>query len=431
MIGLIKQKLFRLYSTGALHITMGTFLTKFVAFFGSIFVVRLMSKEDYGLLSYIENIYSYAMLFAGLGLSNALLRYLIVADEYKKKSYFNYIILNSFIRNVIILVVMIIGSIVINFPDKYQGAKIWIPVIAFLLPFQDLVNDDLFTLRAFFKNKLYAYFSFALSTSLVVGRILGVVVGGVGGVIWSRILINFLCGTIAYYFIKKRMFVSEIAAPLLITERRMVNSYSFQYMITNGFWALFMLNDTFLLGHLLNDPVALADYKVAYVLPGNISIIANAIGIFVAPYFTKNEKDELWVRRNYKKVFAANATVVGIVTLLIIVFGKYLVLIMYGEQYLNIVPLMQILCVAAFVNSGLRYTTANLLSAMGEVKANMYISFGGILLQTIADFLFIPKFGAISVAGVNCIVYFMMALSLNIVFYRKFLRRNRKEVIST
>ncbi|WP_286138985.1 oligosaccharide flippase family protein [Faecalibaculum rodentium] len=422
MFDIIKQKISKLYSTGAFHITIGTFITKFVAFFGSVFVVRLLTKDDYGMLSYVENIYSYALIFAALGLSNALLRFLIIAkNEKERKSYFDYIIKNSVIRNVIIMLIMIIVSYLVRFPENYAKAKEWIPVVALLLPFQDLVNDDLFTLRAFFKNKLYAYASFIISTTLIVGRIVGAMLDGVGGVLWSRVIINFICGSLGYCYITKKLFIPEYKDKLNISEVKAVNMYSLQYMITNGFWALFMLNDTFLIGMLLNDPSALADYKVAYVLPGNISIFANAIGIFVAPYFTKNEKDTSWVRRNFRKVFISNALIVGGITLLVIILGEFLISFMYGEQYLNIVPLMQVLLVAAFINSGLRYSTANLLSSMGEVKYNMYVSAGGVILQIIADIIFIPQFGTYAVAIANCVIYLLMAIALYIIFNKRVL----------
>ena len=420
MPALIKDKIRRLYSSGALHITMGTFATKFVAFFGSAFVVRLLSKEDYGLLSYVENIYSYVFLFAGFGLSYALLRYLvIVEDPKKKKSYFHFIIKNSVLRNIIILVLLIFVGRMVRFPDNYSQAKEWIPVIALILPFQDLVNDNLYTLRAYFKNKLYAYLSFFVSATLIFGRIFGAMWGSVGGVLWSRVIINFLVGTIGYYCIKNRMFIKDPVTPLLPSETKSINYYSLQYMITNGLWALFMLNDTFLLGILQNDPVALADYKVAYVLPGNISIFANAVGIFVAPYFTKNEKDVGWVRKNYKNVFIINAAIVGCATLLILLLGRVLITVLFGEQYINVLPLMQILLIAAFINSGLRYTTANILSAMGDAKSNMYVSAGGVLLQIILDIIFIPKFGSVFVPIANCLIYLLMAVCLFVIFYRK------------
>ena len=150
----IKKQLKKIYASGALHIIIGTFSTKFVAFFGSIVVVRILTKEEYGLVSYIENIYNYALIFSGFGLSYAILRYVVLGTNNKeKKQYFDYITFHSFIRNVVIVIILCIISQIPLFPDNYEDIKIWLPVLAFLLPFQDLVNDDLFTFRALFRNK--------------------------------------------------------------------------------------------------------------------------------------------------------------------------------------------------------------------------------------------------------------------------------------
>ena len=93
---------------------------------------------------------------------------------------------------------------------------------------------------------------------------------------------------------------------------------------------------------------------------------------------------------------------------------------MYGEQYLNIVGLMRLLLLAAFLNSGLRYTTANILAAMGEVRYNMIISGVGIFVQIILDFILIPRLGVIAVAISNCIVFFAMSIFLMVIFIHKF-----------
>lgn len=417
----VKERIYKLYSTGALHITMGTFMTKFVAFFGSIVVVRLLSKEEYGLVSYIENIYSYALIFAGFGLSYAILRYLVlVENKREKKQYFNYIINQSVIRNFFILMVLCILSQMPIFPGNYKEAKIWLPVLAILLPFQDLVNDDLFTFRAFFKNKLYACASFFISSALILGRVIGAFFGGIGGVFFSQVIINFIAGTLGYTFIKRKLLIKDRVEKLPKKKRRVVDRYSLQYMITNGLWAIFMLNDTFLLGLLLNSPTQLAEYRVAYVFPGNIAIFATAIGIFVAPHFTKNEDNKEWVKKNYKKVFIITATIVGVVALSIGIFAKPIIMIIYGEEYVNVVGLMRMLLLSSFMNSGLRYTSANILAAMGEVRYNMSVSFIGIILQIILDILLIPQIGTMAAAISNCIVHFLMAFILFVIFVRKY-----------
>lgn len=417
----LKKAIIKLYNTGALHITIGTFANKFVAFFGSIVVVRLLSKSDYGLLSYIENIYSYALVFAGAGLSNGILRYLVIATEdAKKKSFFNYIVKRSMKIDLGLAFALCLTANLVKFPDKYVGVNYLIPVVALLLPFQDLLNELLCTIRSLFKNKLYAYIAFGSSTLLIIGRVIGAFVGGVDGVLWSRVLINAVFAILLLLFIKRSFFPVIAACKLENEECKMVNSYSFQYMITNGFWAIFMLNDAFLLGVLLNDPSALADYKVAYVLPGNISIFATAIGVYVGPHFTKNENNLKWVRNNFKKVFVLSAVTIGTVALIIAFLAHPLISFMYGEQYLNTVLLMRVLLLAAFLNSGLRYTTANLLASMGQIRYNMIVSGFGIIVQILLDVILIPRLGVMAVAISNCFVYFMMAVILFVVFYKKY-----------
>lgn len=421
LIGQIKK----LYKTGALHITLGTFATKFVAFFGSIVVVRLLTKDEYGTLSFVENLYSYALILAGLGLSNGLLRFLVIHEESaRKKSIFNYVIYHSAIRNIVLLILMGMVSQFIPFPDNFAGVRYLCFCIAFLIPFQDLVNDVLYTLRAYFENKIYAYFSFFVAGILIVGRIIGARCYGTLGVVWSRVLINALMGCVGYIYVRKRYFKSSEVVQLTSSEKKELNIYSVQYMLTNGFWAMLSLNDTMLMGLLMNDPVGLADYKVAYVIPGNLAIFATAIGVYVAPYFTKNEKDTVWVKRNFIKIFFVNCMTIGFISMLIGLLARPLILFIYGDQYSNIIGIMRLLLFVSFLNSGVRYPIANILAAMGKIKYNMIVSFVGIFIQIILDFILIPSYGIIGVAVGNGVVYAFMAITLLIFYYKTYIYKH-------
>jgi O-antigen/teichoic acid export membrane protein len=83
---------------------------------------------------------------------------------------------------------------------------------------------------------------------------------------------------------------------------------------------------------------------------------------------------------------------------------------------------MRVLLVAAVLNSGVRYTTANLLAAMGQVKYNMIISGVGIIMQVVLDIFLIPHMGVMAVAISNCLVFIVMSIFLIVVFYRKYYR---------
>ena len=407
----------KLYSSGALHITIGSFLTKFVAFFGSIFVVRLLSKTDYGILQYVENLYSYALVLGGLGLPYAILRHVVKAEEIAKKSFLNYIVSHCFVRDIILCLIILIVNEFIVYPDEFSYSKFLIPILAILLPFHDLVTNGLYALRAMFKNKEYALWAFIISVLLICGRIVGAKFFAVDGVLYSRLFIN-ICFAVGLTAVVLKIYPKSIKKTLSDYEKKDVNKYSFQYMITSGLWVIFMLNDSFLLALLTNNPDVVADYKVAYVLPGNLSLISTAIGIFVGPYFTRNEKNYIWVKKNFILTFLLTLVSVCIMALPIIIFAEPLISFIYGNAYINIVPLMRILLVAALINSGFRYVAANILSAMGKIKSNLIISSIGMFLQIVIDIALIPHYGAMGVAVSNCVVFSIMSLLLFWVVYK-------------
>ncbi len=422
----LRNKAARLYGSGALHITLGTFLTKFVAFFGSIVVVRLLTKSEYGIMGYVDSIVGYASLFAGFGLFYALLRYVVIAEDLKKKyAYFAYVLKKSALRNIIIYAVVIAANFWVPYPDNFSDARFWVPVASLLIPLTDFSNALLHTIRAFFENKLYACASLLISVALISGRVAGAWKWGIGGVFGFRVAITFLFSVGGYVWVKNKFFPNTQKAPLSGQEIREMNLYAIQYMITNGFWALFMMNDTFLIGLLLNDPMALADYKVACFFPGNISLFSTAIGLFVGPYFTKNEKNILWVRQRAKKVFLITLFVIGAVALGVFSLAAPLIRFVYGEQYLNTVGIMRWLLLASFFNSGVRYTFANILAAMGVIKYNMILSALGIVVQVILDIWLIPRLGVTGAAVSNCVVYFFMSITICMIFYNLYFRNNR------
>ena len=415
----IINKIKQLYAKGAFHIIFGTFATKFVAFFGSIFIVRILSKEDYGLVGYVENIYSYAFVIAGLGLSNATLRYLIISDDSRKKLYFDYIVKNSIVCNLIISIIIIIINYLIEYPAGFKETKYLLPILALGLPFQDLVNDGLFSLRALFRNKQYAFLSFIVSVSLIFGRVLGATLNGSRGVIISKVIIEAVFGIMILLFIS-RLFTPSNTGKLSNKDVKEVNSYSIQYMITNGLWMIFTLNDVFILGLFCSEPTVVADYKVAYVLPGNISIIANAIAVFISPYFVKYENKPAWIRQNFKKAYGVNAVILAAVCLALFLLAESLITLLYGQQYTNVVGLMRILIIASYCNAGLRSITANVLAAMGKIKYNMVVSFAGMIAQIVLDIILVQKYQAVGIAVASCIVYFVMAVTLLTMFIKSY-----------
>ena len=106
-----------------------------------------------------------------------------------------------------------------------------------------------------------------------------------------------------------------------------------------------------------------------------------------------------------------------------------LIIFIYGENYLNIITLMRILLVASFFNCGLRYTTANILAAMGQVKYNMFVSLFGMIAQVFINIMIIPLYGVIGLAITSCIVYAGMALVLFYLFIKNIINLKIRKTI--
>ena len=418
----MKEMLKKIWNKGLPHIFAGSFLTKCISFFGSIVLVRALSKSDYGVLSYLENIYGYIWIFAGLGLSNAILRFVVLKDEIEyKRRYFEYAVKTAMLFNVLLILLAALLNTFYPHRTEYQSYSWLFYILLLSLPFQYVTDNVLGHERAMFDNRRYVAFSVTLTFAVIASKILFGKVYGIYGAVFSQAVVYILLAVL-FYASTCRKHYGTVSFPRrgTLENEREVNVYSLQYMITNGLWALFMLNDTFILGRFYGAEM-IAEYRVAYTIPGSVALISSSIGIFVAPYFVRNEQNREWVRDRFKKTYLLSAAFVAAVCGLIALLAQPVVRILYGDQYLTVVPVMRILLLAAFFNCGLRYTTANILAAMGQVKYNMIISAVGMVLQIVINLIIVPRYASMGIAVTSCFVYLFMAASLMIVFYRKYL----------
>ena len=191
-------------------------------------------------------------------------------------------------------------------------------------------------------------------------------------------------------------------------------------MITNGLWTVFSLNGTFFLSMYADSKNTLADLKVASVLPGCLSIISSSIGLFVTPYFIKNEAKKKWIWNNYLKIIGITFIVLLTASIGIIIFENYVITFIYGDQYLTVIPCMNLLLISAIINGSFRYPVANIFAAMGLVKYNIISAIIGISCQILLSYIFVPYLHEIGTAITEISVYLIMALFLNCIFIKKY-----------
>ena len=409
-----------LYEKGLFHILSGSFLTKIVGFLGSVFLVRVLNKQEYGILGYLENMYNYVFVIAGLGLSNAIVRFVILGkDIHEKFSFFRYSVVVGFIWNIILIVLAGIMFLFYPHPEAYKKYVWLLFLLLSVIPFQYLTDNTLSNEQAMFANQRYATLAVFLSATVIISKIITGYFGGIRAVIFAQVIAYLSLGISFIYVTKKQYYSNAEARRLSLVERRQVLNFSIQYMITNSLWSFFMLNDTFLLGRFCT-PDIIADYRVAYTIPGSVSIISSSFGIYIAPHFVKHENDTRWIQENFKRIYSIIALLVGGLCILIALMSKPIISFLYGTEYSNVVGVMRILLLATFFNCGLRFTTANIFAAMGKVKYNMAVSGLGIIVQLAINLQVIPHYGAAGAAITSCIVYGIMAIILLAIFLKQY-----------
>ena len=112
-----------------------------------------------------------------------------------------------------------------------------------------------------------------------------------------------------------------------------------------------MLNDIFMMGLFINSPTLIADYKIAFTLPANISLISTSIGVFITPYFVINEKDKNWIRGTYLKLILILIILSGIIGAVLFIFSAELLSLIFGSEYQSSSNIMRVLVISAFINS--------------------------------------------------------------------------------
>lgn len=413
MIGNMKAKLINglkvLRNKGFFDIIVSSSLVRIVSFISAIFLPRLLSKTDYGVLTYVDNIRNYIILINGLGIANATLRFCTNEEnEEKKKGIFRATVMVGVVIDLILCTFSILLFAVAKF--EFKGARELLIAMAFL-PLTVFLNENIqYYLRAVFANKEYSRLAFAYSGFMVLFQILMTWMLGVNGVVVGRYIATFLSLALGLLLLKRLgvLFGSYIKPTWL--EIKGYIKFGIIMMTTNMASLMMQLNETFILGLILKDELALADYKVASFILTISIFISQAMTLFLLPYFVQHTEDKKWIWSTFKKATLINAVIMIPLHLLLIALAEYIVLFLYGAEYVNAVALMRVLLVASLGQTVLRMLPGNILGGIGKEKFNLHINFLFLFLHAAIDVLAIKIMGVYGAAVGLIVVYYVSGL---------------------
>lgn len=387
-----------LHRTGFISVFLSGVLGKVLSFFGGIIIVRVLSKEDYGLYSYVMNCYAMLVLLNDCGCGDAML-------QFRSENHNNPTLYNDFftfslkcaIRFSAIASLLLLLSPMF-YPFHQETASLLTQCL-FLLPIISTANRFIqLNLRVEMQNKKYAILSFA-DAFIHYGFILPMsYFWSVKGAVFANYAIALGVLFFGLSISREYLRFDWNKCTLNVRQKKAFLKFAFASQINNSVGQLLHLFDVFVIGMIVTNNQIIASYKVALVIPQALMFIPNTVLVYAVPWFARNFNNVEWISRNFKRIVWACAGMNGPLVIGGIGGASLLIPLIFGNGYADAIPCFVILLIAFFFHGTFQVPAANIMYTQHKVKANIAITLGSSILNCILDVWLVSAYGSIGAA---------------------------------
>lgn len=386
----------KLTETGFFHIFGSNTINQIVNFAYGILIVRVISKEEYGIFGYASNIYSMLMLLSGFGIVSATLQIASESarDTSKTASLIQYGYRFGLRFNTGLSLLILLTAWLIPLPIKGSNNILG---MMFLLPVPLIVKDlQIVWLRANLRNKEYGTVNTLNAILVSVLTILGAwLLQSVGIVIGQYIAV-----VLMLILLWKSYRVPFITKDDSLTQKDKKDLFAIAGISTlnNALSQMLSLLGTFMLGLVVSDPNTIATYKVASAIPMALNFIPNALMIYLYPYFARNKNNRKWVISKYRQVMLYAGIGNLLIALAGIVLAEPIISIIFGAEYLDARSPFRIMMASYFISGTFCGIPRNLLVTQRRLGINLITGIILAVLSIVFNMLLIPRLGSIGAA---------------------------------
>lgn len=368
-------------------LSVGEIISRLLKMILVVYAARILGVAGWGIFSYAISIASLLYIFSDFGLENVVTREIAKSSDEKLHYFSTAFFIRSILLALCLLVIFFITFFIIH---TTEIREILFP-IALMLAFDSLRNLTLAISRALEKMEQEAYIR-SLTSFLVVGLGLATLIyipsiknlayayllGSFAGLIISLYILRTYIAYIPEYFSKKLIGpIMKIAWPFCI------------------FWVtatIMVYTDIIMLGW-WKTPTDLGLYSAARRLVQFLLVIPNLIAFTTLPLFSKLVTES---REKLRETFEKTLSFTLLLGLPIVVggilLGKDIVLVVFGESYIDSVLVFQIF-LGMLVTMFPSIIVNNFIFTHNMQRKFVWCTIGGALLNILLNFVLIPKFG--------------------------------------
>lgn len=403
----IKALLEKLKS-GVVRLLSANVINKAVGMISTMIIMRLLTKNEYGIWGYALNIYSYLLLITGFGLVSGGLQF-GTENQGKGKaySYFRYCIKTGVLIDSAIVVIAEVAVCLIHLP--IDGSKPYVTTLIPILIPEYLLALGQAILRAQNRIKEYARV-LNINTFLIMVGTCGGAVFGIKGIIVGRYISCLLSIYMEFRLIGIDVKGIKESEALSREEKVQLWHYSIFTGLSSAMNCLVYSLDVTLIAELIKNASDIGDYKAGATIPNALQFIPVSVVISILPTVIYNRKDIKWVRKYLKKVYLGMIAVNLVISAGILLFAPFIIRLISGNGYEAAVPVLRILTLGYFFSGTFRNLSCNLLASFRRVSFGLFISVMTCVLDLVLNYIMIKEYGMIGAAYATLIVDIIAAI---------------------
>lgn len=406
----------QLYLKGFFHIIGSSILNKIMQFCSGIFIVRVLSKEEFGIFTYAQNLLAFFLLINGLGISSGFLQYgsRNSDNEDLKNSIarysLNYGVKINFLISILIVIYSVFGNFKVEEARLIFRLMLFFPIIALVIEMIQIY------LRINLKNKEMAQISNLNTFFNLIGMLIGGYIYGVMGLIIGKYIGNLISLFNCWKYLKN--ILSKPVLNISQELKKNIIKFSIVVVFNDGISQLLYIIDIFLIGIIIADKNTIASYKTATLIPFALNFIPLSVMTYLYPYIVKNIENKIVLRKYLKQLLVYLGGINLIISVVSILFSHLIIKIIFGMNYLDSKDIFIILSIGYFIAGTFRIPFGNMLAAMGKLKCNFYTTLFSGILNIVLDIIFIKKYGSIG-AAIATVSIFIFSSILGGYFIKK------------
>ena len=340
------------------------FGVQFLNLLFSIFLARLLSPEEYGLIAMVTIFTGFSAVLLDFGFGNAL----IYKDNPTNKDWSSVFWFNTIVGGIICLIIILFSEKIAGFYNE----EVLQPIAVFL-SFNFVFNAMSITQNAKIRKAIdFKSLASVNLISIIFSGIVGIVFALSNYGVWSLVaqrLTDSFCRFIGLFIVTKWFPVYGFS----INSIRAIFGYSIYSFGANiiAYWSRNL--DNLLIGRFVNK-VELGLYSRAYTfLMFPITSISRVISTVLFPTFSKIKNDIDKIKTNYLAISRMVAFIVFPLMLILFLGAKEITLLVFGVQWLPMAPYLKLFSFIGMYQS-LLGLNGPLYMALGKTKLNFQLN---------------------------------------------------------